>query len=333
MQLCDDSFEEHVLPYGPEQTGLHLHGLNACAGRFETAPQDVVDAFARAWGLIVTRSTVLESVGAVRAFTEDVGRTGAWDGAALEGFVVRTRVSAPFADTKRGKGSGQGRGGRGEVLYPAGASFFFKVKFDEPYLMYRDWREATKALLSKGPSAGNVPKGKMRRAETKLYVDWVCAEIRRDREPFRDFNKGKGIIATRERFLRWLESEEGQKARNGAEEKRKQVAAPVGGKTIIMPIAIPGCGECSARSLTAPAVVDADARCRQDDGRGRSVPPFRVRARAERRHPAEEGGPGVPQERRQRAEDPRRRHRRQVRLPPLPPRSLSLFPGVGHAHD
>ena len=54
--------------------------------------------------------------------------------------------------------------------YPAGSSFFFKVKFDEPYLMYRDWREVTKVLLSKGPSAANVPKSKLRRAETKNRV-------------------------------------------------------------------------------------------------------------------------------------------------------------------
>ena len=132
--------------------------------------------------------------------------------------------------------------------YAPGASFFFKVKFDEPYLMYRDWREATKTLLAKGPAAGNVAKAKLRRAETRLYVDWVCAEIKRDKAQFKDFTKGKGIIATRERFLRWLETEDGQRAKGTQAAGKEQAGAGAdfkGSKTIIMPVAIPGCGACT----------------------------------------------------------------------------------------
>ncbi len=33
--------------------------------------------------------------------------------------------------------------------------WFFKYKFEEPYLMYRQWRECTKALI-----AGRTPKYK-----------------------------------------------------------------------------------------------------------------------------------------------------------------------------
>ncbi|PCH44649.1 hypothetical protein WOLCODRAFT_139122 [Wolfiporia cocos MD-104 SS10] len=238
-ELCDDSFEEHVLPYGPDKTGLHLHGLNACSRAFATQPQDVVDAFANEWGFIETRSTVLNSIADVRSFTEQIGRTGKWDGEALEGFVVRTHVGS----TKSNKALSASP-------YAPGSSFFFKVKFDEPYMMYRDWREVTKILLSKGPSSGNVPKGKLRRPETKVYVKWVCAEIKRDRSQFEEFNKGKGIIATRERFLKWMESEEGkgetkrmgdmleEKGLNPQDEKQF-------GKTIIVPIAVPGVGKTS----------------------------------------------------------------------------------------
>ncbi|KAI0646684.1 RNA ligase-domain-containing protein [Trametes meyenii] len=240
-ELCDDSFEEHVLPYGPEKTGLHLHGLNSCSKRFQTQEQDVVDAFAKEWGFIVTHSTVLKTIPEVRAFTEEVGRTGKWNGEALEGFVVRTHVTLP--PTKGDKPASVSP-------YPAGSSFFFKIKFDEPYMMYRDWREVTKTLLSKGPSLANVHKSKLRRPETKVYVKWICDEIKRDKGQFSGFTKGRGIIATRERFLRWLESGQGQEAQNAAE----QVSEDTGvnkdvdlknGKVIIVPVAVPGVGKTS----------------------------------------------------------------------------------------
>ncbi|TFK84033.1 hypothetical protein K466DRAFT_665422 [Polyporus arcularius HHB13444] len=238
-ELCDDSFEEHVLPYPPEKTGLHLHGLNACTKRFHTQEQAVVDAFAREWGFIVTPSTVLNTIPEVKEFTERIGREGSWNGEAVEGFVVRTHVTEP--PTKGDKPVSASP-------YPAGSSFFFKVKFDEPYMMYRDWREVTKTLLSKGPAETNVPKSKLRRPETKAYVRWVIAEIKRDKDQFADFTKGKGIIATRERFLKWQASEEGRKAQAAADAIPEETGLSTdvnlkGGKTIIMPVAIPGVGK------------------------------------------------------------------------------------------
>jgi tRNA ligase len=131
-------------------------------------------------------------------------------------------------------------------------------------MMYRDWREVTKKLLSsKGPlSTSILPKGKMKRKETKVYVKWVVGEIIRNRKAFDGFTKGHGIIATRERFLKWYkEQQEGALGGGGGEELAKLEAeseemekgkgfgtegegeVEVGGKVIIMPIAIPGCGE------------------------------------------------------------------------------------------
>ena len=240
-QLCDDSFEEHVLPYGPDQTGLHLHGLNKCSKHFKTMDQPAVDTFAREWGFIVTKSTILKSIPEVKEFTESVGKSGEWNGVPLEGFVVRTRVVEP--PTKGGKPASASP-------YEPGSSFFFKVKFDEPYMMYRDWREVTKSLLSKGPAVSNVPKGKLRRPETRVYVDWVINEIKRDQSQFKTYTQGKGIIATRERFLKWLESKEGQLAEQKAEEKHDESTLNASdgkkfGKTIIVPVAIPGVGKTS----------------------------------------------------------------------------------------
>ena len=128
--------------------------------------------------------------------------------------------------------------------YPAGSSFFFKVKFDEPYMMYRDWREVTKMILSQDPEKLKLPKNKMRRFETRAYVRWVKQEIARDREQFALYTKGRGIIATRDKFLEWFESENGK---NECEDYERETALrrerKEFGKTIIVPVAIPGVGK------------------------------------------------------------------------------------------
>jgi tRNA ligase len=115
-------------------------------------------------------------------------------------------------------------------------------------MMYRDWREVTKLLLaSKGEmNASSLPKSKMKRKETKAYVKWVIEEIKKDRASFNGFTKGKGIIATREKFLKFLETKQGMEALAGANDG-SETAAPVLGtdksyKTIIVPVAVPGCG-------------------------------------------------------------------------------------------
>jgi tRNA ligase len=77
--------------------------------------------------------------------------------------------------------------------------------------MYQDWREVTKSLLSKGISDAKLPKSKLKRKETRLYVDWVKKEIKHNPSAFSEFTKGKGLIATRERFLAWMETDVGKK--------------------------------------------------------------------------------------------------------------------------
>ncbi|KAJ7205526.1 RNA ligase-domain-containing protein [Mycena pura] len=243
-ELCDDSFEEHVLGYAPDKTGLHLHGLNTSTKSFHTMAQADVDAFAAEWGFIRTASVVLPSIDEVRAFTTGVADSGVWNGEPVEGFVVRTHVATT----------------PGSAPYAPGATFFFKVKFDEPYMMYRDWREVTKTLLrldeegrtgrGAGMKESALHKGKLRRAETKAYVRWVMGEITRDPTPFKDYGKGKGIIATRERFLAFLATPDGEAllaaAKAGTLPPRVAHVAPADtpfGKTIIVPVAIPGCGK------------------------------------------------------------------------------------------
>ncbi len=179
-------------------------------------------------------SHVLSSIPQVKDFAEEIGRSGKWNGEALEGFVVRTTVGSPPTD---------GKADAYASPYAPGSSFFFKIKFDEPYMMYRDWREITKSLLSRGESA-NLPKNKMKRPETKTYVEWVRKEIKHHPMLFEGYTKGHGIIATRGRFLEWLETDDGKKGKKKVEtdEEASQAASKTFGKTIIMPIAVPGLG-------------------------------------------------------------------------------------------
>ncbi|KAF8837968.1 hypothetical protein BDN67DRAFT_972227 [Paxillus ammoniavirescens] len=233
-ELCDDSFEEHVLAYPPEKSGLHLHGINENCKEFHTLPTEIVDAFADEWGFLKTETLTLDTIPKVKAFTDEIAKTGKWKGEALEGFVVRTHIIDPEpGSTSLDK----------HPPYPTGSSFFFKVKFDEPYMMYRDWREVTKSLLSTKGSLNDakLPKSKMKRKETQVYLKWVKNEIHTNRSAFTEYAHGKGIIETRERFLAWLNTEQGNKDLDNISESPEN--AKEFGKTIIVPIAIPGCGK------------------------------------------------------------------------------------------
>lgn len=101
-----------------------------------------VESFAKEWGFIPTKSFDLESAQKVKEFTDSCGLTGSWNGEPLEGFVVRAHLK------RDGENKGTAPGKSDRPPYPPGSSFFFKVKFDEPYMMYRDWREITRSYLS-----------------------------------------------------------------------------------------------------------------------------------------------------------------------------------------
>ncbi|GAA6009673.1 hypothetical protein JCM10207_004149 [Rhodosporidiobolus poonsookiae] len=229
-ELCDDSFEEHVLAYPPELTGLHLHGLNTNAPILNTLPSSEVSQFAKDWGMIPTSYITFPSVPAVKTYCDNVREAGGIDGpngelVPVEGFVVR----------------GHRRGGA------AGEAFFWKVKYDEPYLMYREWRELTRKLLAAYPNLDTVSINKVRNEESRLYVWWVRREIEADHDKFAPWKHGKGIIKTREAFLRWAKTDEAVKARKELglkiqmdEEERKNRKFD---KTLIVPIAIQGCGK------------------------------------------------------------------------------------------
>ncbi|KAF8337300.1 RNA ligase [Amanita rubescens] len=274
-ELCDDSFEEHVLPYPPGKTGLYLHGINTCTKEFYTLPPEAVDAFADEWGFIKTKYITLDSISKVRSFTDDIRKTGTWEGEPLEGFVVRTHITEPPASASRAD-----KATAGMLPYTPGSTFFFKIKFDEPYLMYRDWREVTKSLLTMNAKNGTMnpsklSRSKMLRPETKVYVDWVIKEIKQNPKAFEQYQHNKGIIKTREMFLVWLASNDGKKVTEEPKVEQQQQPQPRFTKTIIVPIAIPGCGK-TAVSVALTHIFKF-GHTQSDDVRAKKAGPAFVR--------------------------------------------------------
>lgn len=242
----------------------------------------------------------MNTLAEVRSFTQSVEDKGEWEGEPVEGFVVRCTVApppnndasletdldnlsltastppaAPVERTKNGKIK--------QTLppkplvpppYPSGSPFFFKIKFEQPYLRYRGFREITKALLplleplvpsdSKNPlnqpqkKEVKVPRSKLQDPESVLYESWCRRVMETNPEWFEGIKKGKGIVAVRERFLEWCETEEGSGELTEAREKfdgrggkgetmkgedGKKRGEEGWGKTILFPVAVPGCGE------------------------------------------------------------------------------------------
>src|SRR6266496_580479 len=100
-------------------------------------------------------------------------KKGLLDDRPIEGFVIRTKTG------------------------PTEQDFFFKIKYDEPYLMYREWREITKAILNKR-------KPRATYALSQQYLTWVTEKIKTHPKLFEGFKQNQGIFLVREMFLEYL---------------------------------------------------------------------------------------------------------------------------------
>lgn len=226
-------------------TGLHLHGLNSNTPHFSTSSPSDVAAFAKEFGFIQTKYIQLESLEQVKSFTTDLAQSGTWEGEMIEGFVVRCTVK-----------NGQDGMIQSAPPYRANSPFFFKVKFEEPYLLYRQFREITRVMLPLLESTNTQKKeeiwkkvrSRAKRPEVKVYSTWVGKMMEKEPELFEDYNRG--VIRVRERFLKWAE-EDGKKqwddARAGKIDKEQRSGNRDGlpRKWIVVPAAIPGCGKIS----------------------------------------------------------------------------------------
>lgn len=226
-ELCDDSFEEHILAYGPDKAGLYLHGINLNLPEFATYPSANVQEFADQWGFRKTGLIEMNDIREVQKFLEEVSETGAHDGRDVEGFVIRCKMShdpnsAPYRD------------------------WFFKYKFEEPYLMYRQWRECTKSLIS-----GKPPKYKKHAKITEEYLLYARKRLAADPKLSQAYNHNHGIIALRNDFLDFKNLHGADAAALG-DTTDPVVMTEVIKDVILCPIATIGCGKTTlALALTS----------------------------------------------------------------------------------
>ena len=213
-ELCDDSFEEHVLAYDEAAAGIYVHGLNYNVPQFATCPGSEVHAFADKWGFKKAKFVTYDDLDSVKKFLDQCAETGTWDGRETEGFVVRCQM---------------GRGGNAPF-----EDWFFKYKFEEPYLMYRQWRECTKAVI-----AGKVPNIKKHKEVTEKYLQYARRQLAGNLKLAREYQQNHGIIALRDGFLK-------EQGLNGSEiiamEHEAQSREDVS-NVILTPIASLGCGK------------------------------------------------------------------------------------------
>ncbi|ORX78536.1 hypothetical protein BCR32DRAFT_294980 [Anaeromyces robustus] len=203
FELVDNDFEEHVIEYSKEEDGLYLHGINENTVEFNSWPSEKVFEIAKRFNFISVKYMVYDNIDDLKKFADDCN--GYYNGKAIEGWVVRCK-----------KDNGQ--------------NFFFKYKYNEPYLLYREWREATSAYLAHRPM-------KYKYIKTYGYVEWIKEKYQSNKELFAKFNEKKGIIKLRNLYL---------EETNGGEYVPK-VQEPVTKENarykLILPISIIGSGK------------------------------------------------------------------------------------------
>ncbi|EDO15454.1 hypothetical protein Kpol_463p3 [Vanderwaltozyma polyspora DSM 70294] len=172
-EYCDDTFEEHIIEYAPKDAGLYLHGLNLNQRDFKTLPIGKVAEFSDIFGFKKTDYISNADIHLLRKFLEDKATTGTYEGKEIEGFVVRSHLKN-------------------------GADLFFKYKFEEPYLMYRQWREVTKDYIQNRTRVFNFRKHKF---ITNKYLDFVIPILDQNEELCHQYMKGLGVIDLRNRFI------------------------------------------------------------------------------------------------------------------------------------
>lgn len=208
-------------------------------------------AFANEFGFIPTKHITLNSIPEVKAFTDEVAKSGSWEGDMIEGFVVRSTVKdVPRSDT--------------HPPYLPGAPFFFKVKFEEPYLLYRQFRETTRTMLplldklspEKEADLWKKVRSRTRRAEVGVYAEWCGRKMKQAPALFHNYERG--VVRVRESFLKWIEGEgkdAWEAAKAGTWKPQSAISAETAKaakdaeranlpkKWVLVPVAVPGCGK------------------------------------------------------------------------------------------
>ncbi|CAI5760186.1 unnamed protein product [Candida verbasci] len=214
-ELCDDEFEEHVLSYPKDKSGLYLHGLNYNTIEFNTVPIKDVNEFAKTWGFKLIEYLTYDNVDQLFEFLHDCSKTGTYDQREVEGFVIRCKKLD-------------------------NSDFFFKYKFEEPYLLYRQFREVTRQLIDGVPI--HSIRMKKNKYITRKYLEFANNLFQQQPNLKSQFLEGHGIIKVRQLFLEHLHESTGMNLLN-LDEKFKEPEKLDTVKYVIIPIATIGCGK------------------------------------------------------------------------------------------
>lgn len=227
MELCDDTFEEHILSYSGREAGLYLHGINFNTIDFKTYPITEVEKFAEIWGFKVVKSLTIDSFDQLMKFLKDVEALGTWNGREIEGFVVRC----------------------GNITNDKSSDYFFKFKFEQPYLLYRNFREVTKKMLDENchkPVNEILKRFKSDKFIIAKYIEFVKEYFEKYPEKRQAYLEGYGIIELRKLFLNSLGLSDisGMNLLDINQELATMVDQEKAcNKYVIIPIATIGCGK------------------------------------------------------------------------------------------
>ncbi|MCJ1336093.1 hypothetical protein MMC09_001369 [Bachmanniomyces sp. S44760] len=218
-ELCDDSFEEHVLAYDEKSAGLYVHGINLNVPEFATYPAELVHAFGDTWGFKKADYLIKDNLQSVKAFLDECAETGSYDGRDTEGFVIRCNRLEKSTNTYN--------------------NWFFKYKFEEPYLMYRQWREMTKAAIS-----GKIFKPRKHQKISAEYLLYARRQLARNSSLAKAYQNNHGIIEMREGFLRerGLQGSDIIRQENEGQD-HDQESDDVTNDVVLVPVATIGCGK------------------------------------------------------------------------------------------
>lgn len=242
-EYCDDSFEEHILEYKGDKAGLYLHGINLNQRNFATWPMEKVSEFALQYGFKPTAHFAIDNTENLKTFLNECSERGSYDDSEVEGFVIRCHSKID------------------------GQDFFFKYKFEEPYLMYRQWREVTKEYIL----TQCRKKVKKHKFITNQYLDFVIPLLQSDPVLREQYMKGFGIIKLRNLFLEHY-GMSGMEILNYEKVKELELRNAVDfdkvdehTKFLIFPIAVIGCGKTTTSLLLKNLYPESWAVVQNDD--------------------------------------------------------------------
>lgn len=184
-----------------------------------------------------------ETIEDVKPFLDHVAETGNYDGRDTEGFVIRCQArdskDAPWQD------------------------WFFKYKFDEPYLMYRQWREVTKQVI-----AGKNAKYNKHKQITEEYIMYARRQLSKDPSIGKLFNQNHGIIKMRDGFLAH-KGLKGHEIIQSEEKDGEETGGAVTKNVFLVPVATIGCGKTTVATALAKVFGWGHEQNDNIEGKGR----------------------------------------------------------------